>query len=254
MKRNSKRLSNSIQERYTAISGKQEPLTFTMSRNVLIQSDKFERGLFDDPQPKDKSQFTIGGLTKQISERDLYCSIFALAQINSNQSYMSGHSQENTGLSDGVLNNALSKITGERELNGEVYFSLNEFCRLSYGVKNPSTKERKQAEALLKTLDSTPSIVEYKDKTVEAYLAKTVTRVTEKKDGSIYYHLYLHPLFVDMISKGYAQLPQNLMERYRKGIEQQGGKMTDRHIRLLVLLVQQSRDRHREKEFTRTAL
>lgn len=117
---------------------------------------------------------------------------------------------------------------------------------------DPSTQERKAAEAILKTLDSTPSEIEYKDTRVEAYLAKTVTRVIES-DGSIYYHVYLHPLFLNM-SKGFASVPQDVIKRLREGVRKQGGRMTEAHYKLLALLVQQERGKGIERVFTRSAL
>lgn len=241
------KISGTIQERYNAISGKQEPKNFKMSRNVILQSSNFERSLFDTMEQKGEMSFTLGGITRQISERDLYSSIFALSQIFSNQSYKSG---QETGLGKGTENKALSRITGVTERNGEIYFSLNEYCNLANGTDDPSTKDRKAAEMLLKTLDSTPSEIEYKGTKVEAYLAKTVTRVIES-DGSIYYHVYLHPLFLNM-SKGFASVPQDVIKRLRDGVRSQKGRMTDAHYKLLALLVQQRADGG--KVFTRTAL
>ena len=243
------KISGTIQERYNAISGKQEPKNFKMSRNVILQSSNFERSLFDTDTMEEKGEmsFTLGRITRQITERDLYSSIFALSQIFSNQSYKSG---QETGLGKGTENKALSRITGVTERNGEIYFSLNEYCKLANGTDDPSTQERKAAETLLKTLDSTPSEIEYKDTKVEAYLAKTVTRVIES-DGSIYYHVYLHPLFLNM-SKGFASVPQDVITRLRDGVRRQKGRMTDAHYKLLALLVQQRADGG--KVFTRTAL
>lgn len=243
------KISGSIQERYNALSGKQEPKNFKMSRNVILQSSNFERSLFDAIDKKGEMSFTLGGITRQISEKDLYSAIFSLSQIFSNQSYKSG---QKTGIGEGAINKALSKQTGQEERNGEIYFSLNEFCKLANGTDDPSTQERKAAEALLKTLDSTPSEIEYKDTRVEAYLAKTVTRVIES-DGSIYYHVYLHPLFLNM-SKGFASVPQNVIKLLREGVKKQGGRMTEAHYKLLALLVQQERGKDKERVFTRTAL
>lgn len=241
------KISGTIQDRYNAISGKQEPKNFKMSRNVILQSSNFERSLFDTMEEKGEMSFTLGQITRQITERDLYSSIFALSQIFSNQSYKSG---QETGLGKGTENKALSRITGVTERNGEIYFSLNEYCKLANGTDDPTTQERKAAETLLKTLDSTPSEIEYKDTKVEAYLAKTVTRVIES-DGSIYYHVYLHPLFLNM-SKGFASVPQDVIKRLRNGVRSQKGRMTDAHYKLLALLVQQRADGG--KVFTRTAL
>lgn len=241
------KISGTIQERYNAISGKQEPKNFKMSRNVILQSGNFERSLFDTMEEKGEMSFTLGRITRQITERDLYSSIFALSQIFSNQSYKSG---QETGLGKGTENKALSRITGVTERNGEIYFSLNEYCKLANGTDDPTTQERKAAETLLRTLDGTPSEIEYKDTKVEAYLAKTVTRFTES-DGSIYYHVYLHPLFLNM-SKGFASVPQDVIKRLRDGVRRQKGRMTDAHYKLLALLVQQRADGG--KVFTRTAL
>lgn len=247
-----KKISGSIQEKYDNISERQLPLTFKVARPLLIKSNELAGGLFDKLEQTGSGQYTIGGLPRMVSDKDFFGGIFALAQILSNQSVLSGNERENSGL-ERKVSAAIKRQTGESELVGNVYFSLNEFCKLSNGVDEPSTLERKASETLLKTLHNTPLVIDYKDKKVELTLASIVQKVTDKdKRGAVYYNLYLHPLFVDIISKGYAQLPQDVMKRLRAGIKTKGGKLTGLHLKLLALLAQQRSDR--VKELTRTAL
>lgn len=247
------KISGSIQEKYNRISEKQLPLTFKVARPLLIKSNELSGGLFDKLEQTGGGQYTIGGLPRMVSDKDFFGGVFALAQILSNQSALSSHEKENSGLNSGLLSSAIKKQTGESVPVGNVYFSLNEFSSLANGVEEPSTLERKASETLLQTLHRTPLVIDYKDKKVEISLATIVQKVTDKdKRGAVYYNLYLHPLFVDIISKGFAQYPQDIMKRLRTGIQLEGGKLTGLPLKLLALLGQQRADGN--KTFTRTAL
>lgn len=242
---------------YEAIEKKQTPETFKLGRSLLQQLPPIERSLFDkmEDDTKENGVYRIAGIVHKITEKDFIAAIMALSQINSNLSVKSGNEDTNTGMSKNHALASLSELTGKLALKGDVCFTLNEFCRYAYGTADPSSKERKAAEALIKTFHDTPVEIEYMDGyKIEAYLATIVQKEYNDKDRAKFYHLHLHPIFCDFISKGFAVLSQDvvfLMRQYCTGHKQ---KMTDTHYKLLYLLAQQKRTTKAPRVYRRNAL
>lgn len=241
---------------YEAYEKKQTPETFKLGRSLLQQITPIERSLFDKMDVKeDSGAFTIAGIVHKITEKDFIACTIALGQINSNLSVKSGNTDTNTGMSKTHALQSLSELMGEPVLKGDVCFSLNEFCRYAYGTTDPSSKERKAAEALIKTFHDTPVEVEYRDgKKIDAYLATIVQKEYSEKDGAKFYHLHLHPIFCDFISKGFALLRQDAIALMRQHCNEKRKKLTDTHYRLLGLLAQQKRATKSPRVYRRSAL
>ena len=117
---------------------KELPQHFKLARDAALQLSKVERNLFTDMEEAQSGNYIISGLTKQVTELDFTAFTFAVGQILYNQSYQSGNEDINSGLKREEAKN-LSRKTGETLYNGSIVTSLNELCRLAYGVKEPST-------------------------------------------------------------------------------------------------------------------
>lgn len=227
---------------YEAIEKMRTPETFKLGRSLLQQITPIERNIFDkmEADTKDNGVFKIAGIVHKITEKDFIACTISLSQILSNLSVKSGNTDTNTGMSKTHALRSLSELMGETVLQGDVCFSLKEFCRYAYGTPDPSSKERKAAEALIKTFHDTPVEIEYKDgKKIDAYLATIVQKEYNDKDGAKFYHLHLHPIFCDIVTKGFALLRQDTIATMRLHCTKHRKKLTDTHYKLLGMLAQQ---------------
>lgn len=227
---------------YEAIERRHTPETFKLGRSLLQQIAPIERNLFDrmEDDTKENGVYRIAGIVHKITEKDFIASTIALSQINSNLSVKSGNTDTNTGMSTKYALQSLSELTGKPALLGDVCFTVNDFCRYAYGTADPSSKERKAAEALIKTLDETPVEIEYRNgNKIEARLAAVMQKDYNAKDNTKFYHLHLHPIFCDYISKGFAILRQDAITLMRQYCTEHKQKMTDTHYKLLYMLAQQ---------------
>lgn len=222
---------------YEAIERRHTPETFKLGRSLMQQIAPIERNLFDrmEDDKKENGVYNIAGIVHKITEKDFIASTLALSQINSNLSVKSGN-DKNTGMSKKYA----MELMGEPAILGDVCFTLNDFCRYAYGTTAPSSKERKAAETLIKTLDETPVEIEYRNgNKTEARLLAVMQKDYNAKDGTKFYHLHLHPIFCDYISKGFAVLRQDAIALMRQYCIEHKQKMTDTHYKLLYMLAQQ---------------
>ena len=187
---------------------KPEPPFFKVGRYAALQLSRVERNLFTDMEEAESGNYIISGLTKQVTELDFTAFTFAVGQILYNQSYKSGNEDINSGLKREEAKN-LSKKTGETLYNGSIVTSLNELCRLAYGVQEPTTELKKKMATLIDTIDKKPVEIKFPngDK-LESKLCVTMNKYTREKDGAILYDLYLNPIFGSQI--------QNNLENYHR--------------------------------------
>ena len=197
---------------FSQVLSKPDPSTFKLGRYAALQLSKVERNLFTDMEEAESGNYIISGLTKQVTELDFTAFTFAVGQILYNQSYKSGNEDVNSGLKREEAKN-LSRKTGETLYNGNIVTSLNELCRLAYGVKEPTTELKKKLSTLIETIDKKPVEIKFPngDK-LESKLCVTMNKYTREKDGAVLYDLYLNPIFGSQIQKQFGELPQDVIE------------------------------------------
>lgn len=195
------------------ILGKSLPSFWKLGRDAAIQLAAVERDLFTDMVERESGNYIISGLTRKVTELDFTAFSFAVGQLLYNQSYQSGNEDVNSGVSRKKADK-VSKQIGSTAYKGEIIASLNDFCRLAYGVQEPTTEMKKKMAALIDTLHKTPVRIKFPNgDEVENYLCVTMGKYTREKDGAVLYDLFLNPIFGSRIQNQFGELPQNITER-----------------------------------------
>lgn len=199
-------------DQLSVILSKDIPTHFKIGRDAALQLSKVERNLFTDMEEQQSGNYIVSGLTKKISELDFTAFTFAVGQILYNQSYQSGNTDVNSGVSRKKATR-VSQQTGETAYKGEIIASLSELCRLAYGTE-PDTQHKKRMASLIETFHKTPVKVKFPSgDEVENYLCVTMDKLTREKDGAVLYHLYLNPIFGSRIQNQFGELPQDIIAR-----------------------------------------
>ena len=215
------------------------PPSFKMGRDAALQLSKAEGDIFTDMKKEGRGVYIITEIRKVVNELDLACFSLAVCQILYNQSFQSGNIETNSGLSDEIDKDATEEL-GYAQYNGYIITSLNDLCRLAYGVDAPDFRQKKAMWTLIEALDKTPVVIQFPngDK-LEKKLCTTESRYTRKEDGAVYYKLLLHPIFCSNVMNNFGELPQDITKRLSKVTK----KKTAAHLRLLRLLSLQTKNR-----------
>lgn len=209
------------------------PDFFKVGRDGILQLAKIDnRTLFTAQEEAESGNYIIGGLGRKISAVDFEAFKMGIAQVLYNQSYQSGHETENTGIQKHVVKQSPDKY------GGEVVVSLNELCRLSYGVDEPSKQQKEAMTALLKTLHTNVAHVAFPNgDTLDVTLCATMNIFTRKQDNAKLYNLILNPIFCSRVATNYAELPQDATKRLTASTD----RKTESHYLLFSLLAIQDR-------------
>lgn len=212
------------------------PDNFKMGRDASIQLSKVRRDLFTDIEEKESGKPIVKGLAGEVSELDFEAFGLAMAQTLYNQSYIFGHTEKNTGIKENLIPKNES-IRGDL-YRGEIVVTLNDICRLGYGVDTPTTEQKRDMDKLIGTLDREPVYVEFPngDRT-KIWLCKTMAKDYRKEDNAIAYYLILNPIFCSRVAKNFLELPQDIAKR----ISSTTNRKTAAHYILLRLLAQQDK-------------
>lgn len=211
------------------------PATFIVGRDVTFRLAEVERNLFTDIEEKDSGNYIVSGLTRKVTGRDFYAFSMGVGQILSNQSQQMGNKETNSGLTQQIAPKILDQ-TGHTYYGGEIVATLNELCWRSYGERKPSTRQREAMATLIDTLHSTPVTITFPNgDIIEANLCVKMGRYIRKKDGAIYYHLILNPIFCEGVKRNYSEFPQDVTMR----LTAVSKTATEAHYRLLLLLSRQ---------------
>ena len=220
------------------------PDTYKVGRDDQLQLSKIERDLFTDMEEKESGNYIISGLSKQVTELDFTAFSFAIGQILYNQSYQSGNTETNSGISKKLAKKATEKL-GSNMYNGEIVTSLNDLCRLAYGVDAPDQRQKKTMSTLVDTIHKTPVVIQFPNgDTLESSLCVIIDKYTRAEDGAVLYNLYLNPIFCSNVERNFGELPQDITKRLSEATK----KKTTAHYRLLRLLSIQAKG----SVFTRT--
>lgn len=224
------------------------PPSFKMGRDVALQLSRVEGDLFTEMEKNENEgengKYITSGISRVVSELDFMGFSFAVCQILYNQSFQNGNTDTNSGISREEAPRATKK-TGSSQHIGDITTSLNDLCRLAYGVDAPDARQKRSMSTLLKTVDNTP-IVTYLpngDK-LETKLCATISRYTREEDKAVFYHLYLPSVFCSKVKNNYGELPQDITKRLSEATK----KKTAAHYHLLLLLSLQTKN----KPFVRT--
>lgn len=193
------------------------PATFKMGRSVANKAGSIEHSIYESMA------------SSEISEYDLACYSFALAQALYNQSYQCGNTDFNSG------NERIRAKIGGYE--GHIFITRNDLCRYAFGVINPSFKERKKMDNIVNVVHCTPVDIKIRGKVNKVCLCSLKSPIITD-NGAVAYHLVMHPLFCQDVPKNFAELPQDIMQRLSKAVK----RKTTAHIRMLRLLACQDKD------------
>ena len=265
----SKDHAKELLDKYEEVKGGRVPDTFSYPRATGIKLASVEKTLFTDLEKKGGGEYVVGGLMEgrervgTISPLDFQAFCLSIRKALHNQSYLTKADRaieadkitkadkvtEADKVFAGLFQNLSPSETekvGHKVYRGEVVITLNQLCRDGYGEKNPTYKQRNAMRELLWTLDENRVKLFDTGKTSNVRLVSIVDETTYNKDGSILYILYLHPLFTEVASKGFGELPQDIAYKLKDAAK--GKKITSAHYRLLHLLSIQDK----RKPFTRT--
>lgn len=219
------------------------PDSYKLGRASTLQLAKIERNLFTDMKERESGNYIVSGLNKKVTELDFTAFSFAVGQILYNQSYQSGNVETNSGISK-TISRKMSKTFEEQAYTGDIVTSLNDLCRLAYGVEAPDQRQRKTMSTLIDVIHSTPVTIQTpKGAKIESILCACMDKYTAE-DGAISYNLHLHPIFCHGVANNFAELPQDLTKRLSGATK----KKTLSHYRLIRLLSNQDK----RKPFVRT--
>lgn len=224
------------------------PPSFKMGRDVALQLSRVEGDLFTEMEKNENEgengKYITSGISRVVSELDFRGFSFAVCQILYNQSVQYGNTDTNSGLTREEAPRATKK-TGSTQYIGDIVTSLNDLCRLAYGVDAPDARQKKSMSTLLKTIDNTPVVTYLPNGDVlETKLCATMSRYTREEDKAVFYHLHLHSVFCSDVKNNYGELPQDITKRLSKVTK----KKTAAHYNLLLLLSLQTKN----KPFVRT--
>lgn len=229
------------EQRHEPLSIKTEnlPPSFKMGRDAALQLSKAEGDIFTDMKKEGRGVYIITEIRKVVNELDLACFSLAVCQILYNQSFQSGTIETNSGRSNEIDNDATEEL-GYTQYKAYITTSLNDLCRLAYGVDAPDFRQKKAMWTLIEALDKTPVVIPFPngDK-LEKKLCTIDSKYTRKEDGAVYYHLLLHSIFCSNVMDNFGELPQDITKR----LSQVTKKKTAAHLRLLRLLSIQTKNR-----------
>lgn len=237
------------EQRQEPLSIKREklPRSFKMGRDAALQLSRVEGDLFTETKKKNENEngkYIITGLSRAISELDFAGFSFAVCQILYNQSFQSGNIDTNSGLSKEIDRDATEEL-GYAQYSGNIVTSLNDLCRLAYGVDEVTANQRKKMTSLINSIDDTYVQMQYPNGSyIKSWLCRREEERYTAENGAVYYHLRLTHIFCSDVKNNYGELPQDITKRLSKATK----KKTAAHYRLLRLLAIQTKN----KPFVRT--
>lgn len=237
------------EQRQEPLSIKREklPRSFKMGRDAALQLSRVEGDLFTETKKKNENEngkYIITGLSRAISELDFAGFSFAVCQILYNQSFQSGNIDTNSGLSKEIDRDATEEL-GYAQYSGNIVTSLNDLCRLAYGVDEVTANQRKKMTSLINSIDDTYVQMQYPNGSyIKSWLCRRENESYTAENGAVYYHLRLTHIFCSDVKNNYGELPQDITKRLSKATK----KKTAAHYRLLRLLAIQTKN----KPFVRT--
>ena len=218
------------------------PPSFKMGRDVALQLSRVEGDLFTDMKKKNENEngkYIIYGLSRAISELDFAGFSFAVCQILYNQSFQYGNTDTNSGQTKEEAKE-YSAIVGSTQYSGNIVTSLNDLCRLAYGVDEVTANQRKKMARLINSIDDTYVKMQCPNGSyIKSWLCRREKESYTAENGAVYYYLRLTPIFCSDVMNNFGELPQDITKRLSEATK----KKTAAHYRLLRLLAIQTKNR-----------
>lgn len=236
----------------TLTSGQPLPIEQKVSRAIITQTRQIEKNIFeaeealkingvkvkDEDDPTGKAvKFVECNLPQVISDYDFRACMVALQSQLYDQSYLCGTVKDMTGA--GITESFNKNSKGEFYNAGHIYVSLNDLCRVGYGVPagvKVSTSQKDSMRYTLKALDQNQIKIEFGNGDIqEAYIAKIMGRFKRQSDGSEMYHLVLNPLF-STSEKGYGLMLRDTTVRLTEYVKSKGGGKAGKSAEMLAFM------------------
>lgn len=229
------------------------PVTQKVTRALITQAPQVQRSLFDalEKGVKDtEGNITYSKLPALISEYDFRAYVLAVKSKLYDQSYIFGNEDVLTGFNREVSNitteDGLRDEKGQPYHNGNICVTLNDLCRVGYGIpegQNPTTKQRNCMRSTIEAVHNNPIGIVYANGDIrESRLIVIMDKYKRKSDGAETYHLILNPIFTTQ-SKGYGLMLRGATTRLSqylisKGKTGKGGKSAAHYAFMELLSIQ----------------
>lgn len=241
-------LSNSMEKQLERMGKSPVPDYYKVPREVGHQITARQLELFEeyaDPDmTPDGTQIRAIGIDG-VKEFHFRSFTQAASNILYNQSVQDGHPNENTGVERRKAkeySNNLSQVTGnyQEKYGGTIIVSLSELCQKGYGTKDPTTRQKRDMQETIDSLDKVRMEIKYPNGDVlKRRMCTVVEEFFRKKDGARFYKIFLHPIFCEQLENNFSAHPQDIMERLTKACK----RKTNAHIILLQYLGLQDKRR-----------
>lgn len=253
--------ANAFEENTTTLAGQPLPLPQEqkVARALITQAHKMQDDLFsvlEHGRKNPDGSIVYSALPSIISEYDFRAYVLGAQLILHDQSYICNNLEEGKGKNKEIINSGvkrevsnLQSADGRTLYNGNIVTSLNELCRIGYGIpedKEPTTAQRNNMKKSIETLDSTPiGIIYGNGDERQTYLIKVMETFKRKRDGAVMYHLVLNPIFTSN-AKGYGTMLRGATTRLSlhlasKGKTGKAGKSAAHYAFLQLISIQDKR-------------
>lgn len=225
--------STAFEEQEPTLKGQRVlPQEQKVTRALITQTPQLQRSLFDmlEEQAADsEGNVMYSKLPSAISEYDFRAYLIAAKATLFDQSYLCGNDDINSGFnreqSNLTTTDGLHDEDGKPYVNGNICVTLNELCRVGYGLldgQTPTTKQRNSMRNAIEALHNNPiGIVYANGDTRESRLIVIMDKYTRKKDNAETYHLILNPIFTTQ-GKGYGVLQRGATTKLTQYLISQG--------------------------------
>ena len=172
------------------------PGTFKIGRQAVLEFLKIDL----KSSGGEVGTYKVGNIQRRVTNTDLTAFFIAAAQILYNQSYLTGHTNTNSGIPAEIAYNV------PIDYYGNILVTINDLCRVGYGVSAPTTNQRKAMKTLLPLLHDVPlTTYTYLDGTPHTEPMCDVDGSAIAKDGSRVYRLRLNPIFTRLWEPNFGQ-------------------------------------------------
>ena len=214
------------------------PKTFKIGRETQTQLANIKNSLFDGLTKEELEGCTLSpDFEDNVTKVDYAAFCMAVAHILSNQSYLYGNEEYNSGTKQEQAKD-MTAFLGEKVYVGTIETTLTELCSKGYGEKKPTAKQRKAMRELIDNLDVIPvSLTTTDGRTIRKWVCKKMSEDIRGKfknglTGEVVYELALNPIFTYKVKSSYALFEQDTMYRLSEATK----KKTEAHYVLINII------------------
>lgn len=242
-----------VKEELPTATQRKLPIEQKVTRALIAQTHTLQRNLFDVLETTNEDaegNVMYSKLPNIISEYDFRGYILAAKTILFDQSYLFKNEDTLTGFTKQYSNitttDGLQDEKGQPYLNGNICVTLNDLCRVAYGIpedQSPLTSQRNNMRKTIEAVHAHPIGIVYANGDIrETRLIVMMDKYKRKSDGAECYHLILNPIFTTQ-GKGYGLMLRGATTRLTlylslKGKTGRGGKSAAHYAFLELLSIQ----------------